>query len=1061
MKAEILKIAGVKTEKEFYSKFPTEEAFMAKHGGQFKKAQQGTNVLPIDITQQSDSLSPVFNTKKIVNYQPGVSNSKMGNGFYLYSRNQSDPGFNPDRDREFVKQAEMEAVQRTPQWRDYMQTKKPINNSLVSMEQGGEVLKNYKFDFPTAQFGTLQGPSNQTGDWYQDNNPYMATTPGPTGANNPSVANNPSAPQGDSGMGSNMMGAFTQVFNGFKALGAQKKALKEARAWGAATALQAKAAESIDVDSLKPRKFVRPEDQLIQPNQMFPSNGVGTNILNRNGGNIDKAKQGTKLKKLNNPEIVYDDAEYISIAQNGGGYSNFMNQQGGNQVGSALASNYYENNAGSQIGGGIGKAFGVGFFGEAIGGALDTTARKLKDQQKQTQKNIDRVQYSQYAKGIQGQYNGYMEDGGQVLNDYNLGGEVDTLWGGGAETISENPHMPGTGETIMFRGQSHDDGGIGITYGDNPVEVEGGEPAVVLPNAQGEENLTVFGNLNIPDQFVPILGDDKAKGMKFKNYISQLSKKEEKHNNSLQKSTQEIDTLDMTTPYDKLKFSTLQANILGQNMSLKEIADKKQKASELQAMLNDTAEQHGLSAEHLAKGKIKQAKNGMDIAQAGKTISSNQINDYINKGYKQDPNDPLRLYKPGSASITIKGSPEKQSSSTSVKRNTSSTVHRATRGGGAPNAKWYSWVKQQLNNGVSYEELASKGHGTLQGLKQKFPNEYKATTDNLEVINNQEYTPATKDVSTQSSPGDEVFVKPQNNYETVPYKRSGLIDAYNMILPFIRPTNQEGLHPGQLAGEMYALSSNKVEPVQAQTYQPDLTSPIDVSHQEQMNEIIAQTRAAQRMSQNNPEAQAFIASNAYEAINKVKGKELRDNQEMRFNTFNQNRNTLNDAKLKNLGIFDQQYVRQEQAKSNTKAIAQSALNSMADKYAKNKLENRTLGIQENMYNYRFDKQGRAINFNPLFQANEQSIYSPNANEPITQVPVLDANGKIVSFQQVGGNSNNVGTQTPIQDFDQPIYYKPIQPGEGVDTSVGTYKNGGKVSKKKYTNGSIVSSMKRC
>ena len=41
MKAKMLKIAGVKSEKEFYKKYPTEEAFMAKHGKAFKKAQIG------------------------------------------------------------------------------------------------------------------------------------------------------------------------------------------------------------------------------------------------------------------------------------------------------------------------------------------------------------------------------------------------------------------------------------------------------------------------------------------------------------------------------------------------------------------------------------------------------------------------------------------------------------------------------------------------------------------------------------------------------------------------------------------------------------------------------------------------------------------------------------------------------------------------------------------------------------------------------------------------------------------------------------------------------------
>ena len=44
MKAQILKIAGVKSEKEFYKKYPSEEAFMKVHGKAFKKAQMGTLV---------------------------------------------------------------------------------------------------------------------------------------------------------------------------------------------------------------------------------------------------------------------------------------------------------------------------------------------------------------------------------------------------------------------------------------------------------------------------------------------------------------------------------------------------------------------------------------------------------------------------------------------------------------------------------------------------------------------------------------------------------------------------------------------------------------------------------------------------------------------------------------------------------------------------------------------------------------------------------------------------------------------------------------------------------
>ena len=64
MKAEILKIAGVKSEKEFYKKFPTEESFIKIHGKALKKAQIGamiqgnqspqSNPRPINLQQLYD-----------------------------------------------------------------------------------------------------------------------------------------------------------------------------------------------------------------------------------------------------------------------------------------------------------------------------------------------------------------------------------------------------------------------------------------------------------------------------------------------------------------------------------------------------------------------------------------------------------------------------------------------------------------------------------------------------------------------------------------------------------------------------------------------------------------------------------------------------------------------------------------------------------------------------------------------------------------------------------------------------------------------------------------------
>ena len=40
------------------------------------------------------------------------------------------------------------------------------------------------------------------------------------------------------------------------------------------------------------RRYVRPEDSLINPNQLYPSTGVGTNVLAKNGKSIDSYQFG-------------------------------------------------------------------------------------------------------------------------------------------------------------------------------------------------------------------------------------------------------------------------------------------------------------------------------------------------------------------------------------------------------------------------------------------------------------------------------------------------------------------------------------------------------------------------------------------------------------------------------------------------------------------------------------------------------------------------------------------------------------------------------------------------
>ena len=58
MKDQILKIAKVKSEKEFYKKYPSEEAFMKAHGKAFKKAAMGSKMVNDQLHQLTDFGNP-------------------------------------------------------------------------------------------------------------------------------------------------------------------------------------------------------------------------------------------------------------------------------------------------------------------------------------------------------------------------------------------------------------------------------------------------------------------------------------------------------------------------------------------------------------------------------------------------------------------------------------------------------------------------------------------------------------------------------------------------------------------------------------------------------------------------------------------------------------------------------------------------------------------------------------------------------------------------------------------------------------------------------------------
>ena len=719
-----------------------------------------------------------------------------------------------------------------------------------------------------------------------------------------------------------------------------------------------------------------------------------------NSDDVTYAKDGAEIQNTYAPGTLYDDLGYEPLSDSdevkqyaNGGFPWDAAGDFGANIGGAIVGQ----DAGSQIGGTLGGTLGTALggplggaigktLGTVAGGLLDTTDRDMRKQQSATDRNMQAMAFGQGAQSLQAQNSAVMEDGGYVSHDWTpqlitkfgdydledllapdetmdtlragghlraykepseramqtfaMGGELQTHWGGHMEEMSQNPYLPDGGVTYMPHGQSHEESdgngrtGIGITYGDNPVEVERREPIMKLRDGStGEDNLVVFGNLEIPKYGVEMLGDKKAKGMKFKNYVADLSKSETKQNKTIQKSAEKLADFDPKDSFDKLKFAGLQANILGGNMKLKEIAQTKEKAAALQNAINDTAEEMGFDADSLAKGRVKMAKMGGEFlkAQYGKSVDKR-----LDK-YKTDFSD----------------------------------------------------------NAIKLKEVVIPAK-----KKGKFK---KPVIEDIEMPEHLDNPYAKDDAMPLSEEALSYVPKVATTKSRVPRDYSW-IEAVNSIIPTLRPSNAEELDGRQLYGEMYALSQNQEEPVQAQQFSPQLANAYSISLQDQMNEITAQTRAAQRMAQNNPAAQAAIAAQAYEAINKVKGEEFRMNQGLANQVQTANIAAMNDAQLKNLGILDQQYTRQAQARSNTKAVAQAALNSISDKYAKNSLENRTLQTYENMYNYRYDKAGRAINMNPLAQWDTSGLTSSKSGAkglaPGYEF-TYDANQNIIGTRKAG------------------------------------------------------------
>ena len=1088
MRSEFLKIAGVKSEAEFYKKFPSEEAFMKKHGKAIKKlkakkAKVGTmvpnistaqsNLTPIRIDQEymDDSVAKLTggkSTKELkddelyraklaanqqtANPEGGGGGGGLGGilgqlGGMLGGSGSGSGGGDTSQFSQFASS-------------DMSGTGFDIGSSLGG---GG----NFKNGGTTKKFKAhkMYGPKGEV-KIAKTLKEHLALKKKGWGHNPPKAQGGDTMSQFGDVMNSDAVQNWgvpivSDALEIADQIEAQKEALGSAKQARQVSdiALQASKTTPEKVD----RSYVRPEDFTNTGEEFFPVYGVGTNALAKHGGTY-KAQDGGMFNgeymPLVNPnqQKSFGQGGYLKQAEQG--FTSFdagSASYGGGMygaAGSSLAGMVGVNDdAGSKIGGTIGgtigSAFGPlgsavgGFLGSAAGDLLDRNDRRQKKENDATARNTKEMSYGSVAPSIQAGYSSHVRDGGNVpsyrsggnmrgdyvspnpsaLDTMKMGGNLKTLWGGKVETVSYNPYAGG--ESVQFKGNSHDyrdpstgQTGIGVAYGDDAKKMSmGGDitsnASVEVENEPAQEiddSLVVYGDMKIPEEYISEIGDERAKGKKYKNYVTGVLNKDEASINRTQAKVADLGLESDDTVFGQLERRTADVVLKGADMKLKSIAEKKSILADLQEAMNETFDDYGIKANEFINkrnlvedpmrienakygARLKMGEDGVETT-GNETTNPPSANDFNKKqipstdmtveeleaaDYKVDPNNP-KVYIRRNPETNTTEAVEMSGSSLGYTPEGQAIDPKTSFAGGVTQKDydtlkesnpWFDWDKTDPNNMVTYK--GKKVSSAILKFQKEFNKRAKeAGIDPVKVdgIFGQEtrdavFTPAKEAEEVTDYTEEKVMLGDTNTTtETTTVAPKGNIGPG---ANFNNSPEDQSLDTNQLLGEYYAMATNQVQPVQAQGFQPQLRVPYDISLQDMRNDVTSQSRAMQRNAtlQNNPAALALAQAPTYDALNKINAEEFRQNQAMKDNVYSGNQATLNDANLKNLGIYDQQADRQAQAAANTRTQNIDILNSISDKYSKNKLENVMNKVYANMYpTFKYDNNQRLNVVNP-------------------------------------------------------------------------------------------------
>ena len=608
--------------------------------------------------------------------------------------------------------------------------------------------------------------------------------------------------------------------------------------------------------------------------------------------------------------------------------------------------------------------------------------------------------------GSMRQNSSYEDSGNMVLYNSNTS----------AEPISDNPFHS---EMIEFKGPSHEDDGIPMAFSGQKVEVEGEETAFM----DVEGNMQILGNMKNP-----------LTGRLFKNDGKMIAKKEQKATKQYNKGMSLVEDNPMASLFDKISAKTGELKAKGATMKLGQLAQERETIARIQEEKLAMADALGVEPMKLDKmkgggkmklfvdmehgGKLGGGKNEL-FAQSGATVSDRNNNP---GNIKITPTNKkwLEAYGAIQANAADDGGyfakfPTREQGMQAMRELLSKRgpgkgykemkVEDAikTWTGGKPYKTELGILKGKKVgklSGVEFDGLVNimvKGEGTKYGVttpntgkkKTAAPTPVETPVDNSPIPDlqpNPTYVP-------KGLKKSNIEIPDYVTGNSAPPAAPSVTSTYNPIPN--RESDAEALNPFSLSGELFTLATDRRQPVKMQKYNPMLEQDFEMSLEDQRQSVKDAFRTAMLQNRSNPAVQASLAGQMAEQLRGVDAQEFRINQENAARVYNSNRNTLNDAQWKNLGLGDEQYVRQEKADSTTRLNRFNAFNSISDKYLQKERDNNELKVYENLYNYRYNDDYQVQNQNTAPDFSNKGAGSGQFNKT-TPIPKVSTATKAVS-----------------------------------------------------------------